>query len=1024
MTGQWTIAANVRVHICLNGFKLTFAEGKRGFRVGANAGADVLDICDCSSGNTGLIETAKSFADHSLVAMIENKASNATLNLYNINIVSGELTSEKSMYGLFSTTTGTKLNIYGGYVNVPKIINAPTSKGGVTNVKSGAVCNVYGTTFTGGKAAFGGNFYVESGGELNLNNATLLNSDGEGNVYVSPDSKLTISGRTNITGGNNGNLVLGGTLFVGDAGIDGDSVIGFTAKSNFRFLYSDTDYSKIFVSDNDDYSVKYNNEFNYHIYKKNEISQVDENRKIDIYLLAGQSNAAGTSDYSSAYSPASEGERDLNKYENVKYYYYASLPGGNVFRNYTEYGPVQEGQAHCNKCIGPEMGMASVLDPIYAEKADTDALILKSAVGGTTLLYHQDENGNTVDITGKRVNDDSYNKKGSWYPTALDKSSAFGYYRTSGYLTRDFKRNITTVYNDLIEMGYKKENINFVGLSWMQGESDKKFPNEYKEVFQVWIKEIRDHISSVAGDDYSNLPLVIGEMAETSGSSTESSMTVNRRFISMQKTLPNVISNTITIPLKDFKVTALVDGVNTFIGSDEWHWKYTDMLKIGKLFANGVLSLVNGTADYHTHCECGDTAKGVGDHICNSVEKWVPVYCVEGLEFIQQPGEHWVYLENDIKFNKVFAVPVGSKLHICLNGHNIYGVDNDRVFHQYVEGDTELSIADCSGGGSVCAVGQLEKTKQGATLFVSPKGDYETKFNLYGGTIANGISGVQGNYGGNIALSNATFNMYGGVIENGSSPNSETNPTKGFGGNVGVDSSAVFNMYAGEIKNGSSATMGGNVSVSKNSTFNMYGGVISGGQSAKGGNIYVRTNSAFNAFGGEIVSAKSNGGLVLESVNIALSGDIVIKNNVGGNLVVDKDSTVLVGEMGNNSQVGVTLKSGNVIGEADLSAQSHFFADYGKYTVRSISGNLTVVLAGDLDADGSVTKDDISNIALIIARLSNESDPYKLAVADANCDGIIDINDVVILIAPPRIQDVGVVPEGDNADYTGADFGL
>lgn len=205
--------------------------------------------------------------------------------------------------------------------------------------------------------------------------------------------------------------------------------------------------------------------------------------------------------------------------------------------------------------------------------------------------------------------------------------------------------------------------------------------------------------------------------------------------------------------------------------------------------------------------------------------------------------------------------------------------------------------------------------------------DTTNTLNMYGGTIRNGVSGIDNLKGysvhrwasGNVTLNaqntaksaingSVVFNMYGGEIYGGTFEEGIDNHA---GGNVAAvaKSGSTVNIYGGIIKDGTAPNNGGNIYVyGSASALNMYGGTISGGRGYNGGNIYSNAApvylSEYALIENGYATIESDGG----GGNIRTTGALttygVIRNGesraFGGNLIVegvDNTHTIAGGEI-------------------------------------------------------------------------------------------------------------------------------
>ena len=316
------------------------------------------------------------------------------------------------------------------------------------------------------------------------------------------------------------------------------------------------------------------------------VSAVQNEKAIDIYLIAGQSNAVGSTKITSG----STGVDASIYYENVWYAGEAHRQtSGSIGYNIdlSEKRMVAQGMGYTTQHIGPELGMAHFLNEHYGENGDRDVAIVKTAAGGTTLLLNE----RSVHAGDNKTGNQYYDNYGSWYPESLwdvrDNNGkkvnlwdAQYYYQRTGLQYRAFVKNIAEEYEYLVKQGYT--DIKFRALIWMQGESDRKAPQDYADVFPIFVDDLRNRISEISGEDYSKMTIVAGEISQTFGSADATSVSLNTNFNEMLTELTGEIENMFTIPSAEFDIN-LPNGGGV-VGSDSSHWNYDDMFEIGKLF--------------------------------------------------------------------------------------------------------------------------------------------------------------------------------------------------------------------------------------------------------------------------------------------------------------------------------------------------------------------------------------------------------------------------------------------------------
>lgn len=304
--------------------------------------------------------------------------------------------------------------------------------------------------------------------------------------------------------------------------------------------------------------------------------------KIDIYILAGQSNASGTTKI----ELADPGERDLNRYEAVRYYTNrADTDGTFPCPPHTDFCAVAEGLGYNETRIGPELGMAQALAPHY----DTEAhfsLILKVAAGGTSIRFH-DGLVPTAEGTLKR-----YLARGSWCPPCMESGENTDPARPSGFLLRAAQNHICECLQKLLTLGFRAENIRFCALCWMQGETDRKHPADYPGYFHPLMADIRRSLSEAAKTDYTKLPVIVGEISETFFSAQPDAVAANRAFIQCQHRLAETDPTVTVLPTGKYQLCKLgADGEDIPLGTDHMHWAYRDMLPVGRLFGEAAYRL-------------------------------------------------------------------------------------------------------------------------------------------------------------------------------------------------------------------------------------------------------------------------------------------------------------------------------------------------------------------------------------------------------------------------------------------------
>ena len=330
-------------------------------------------------------------------------------------------------------------------------------------------------------------------------------------------------------------------------------------------------------------------------------AKADETLKtIDVYLLMGQSNAAGHTKVSSGDASLTSAtfnnvlvgganQPKLNGSSDYKYLDYNSLV------------PAKKGlgrsEINGEKYMGPEYGMAKILSearvtvngasvPLYDE--NNKAVIFKYAAGGTELLNYVDEE-----------NDRNY---GNWYPRSLQNPNEKGYVTGStGGLYNGAVKAFRTFTNNLKNAGYK---VSVKGIAWMQGEDDRDKAEEYRSVIQSFVRDLREDISIITGEDASSVMFAMGEISETFRTSNQRS--ANQKFIKMQNEVVSALMPAVTVETGDMPInlpknelaqygyTEAQATLNSYgdytVGSDQWHWNAKDMVTLGERFGTAFLT--------------------------------------------------------------------------------------------------------------------------------------------------------------------------------------------------------------------------------------------------------------------------------------------------------------------------------------------------------------------------------------------------------------------------------------------------
>lgn len=285
---------------------------------------------------------------------------------------------------------------------------------------------------------------------------------------------------------------------------------------------------------------------------------------IDFYLVAGQSNAAGSSAFTEAMKEINPAYK--NGYEYILY-------SGSSNRTVRLGVPTKLGFGSGDYSFGPEMGMADAMSQFYNEETGRYAAIIKYAYGGTR-LYDNLSGSDAVE--------------GSWCPPSwLAVNKPLDEVRSGG-LFRAFVNHIESCVADYEAMGF---DVNIQSVYWMQGESDINAHAKdglYDDIFKVWISDLRNSVCDIMNDDtYQSLPIIVGEISEYfNSSSDEAYHRKNLEFVQMQREVIGSWDNVYVIPQGNVPT---VDYDN-----DNAHWGFHEHVWNGYMVGSKMLEIAHG----------------------------------------------------------------------------------------------------------------------------------------------------------------------------------------------------------------------------------------------------------------------------------------------------------------------------------------------------------------------------------------------------------------------------------------------
>ena len=266
--------------------------------------------------------------------------------------------------------------------------------------------------------------------------------------------------------------------------------------------------------------------------------------EIDIYLIAGQSNAAGYG--TGTIEESLTDTRYSDGFDNVLYFGEAD---NNKFSEFTN-AKIGNGIG-ITRC-GAEIGMAAALSSGNRMNA-----IIKYAKGGTPLW---------PDTTGKYAVE-----SGTWTsPSYIEDKNITTEGTKIGLLYTEFISTVTTAVAELREMGYTPV---LRGMWWMQGEAESgnlERATEYPNMLKYLISDLRSDLSEIFSASCDNMPFVMGG--------------INGNHTAVGKTLPAYIANINAAQIAVCETVNNVYRVDTqgLPQIDEWHYSNQSQHTIGK----------------------------------------------------------------------------------------------------------------------------------------------------------------------------------------------------------------------------------------------------------------------------------------------------------------------------------------------------------------------------------------------------------------------------------------------------------
>ena len=428
---------------------------------------------------------------------------------------------------------------------------------------------------------------------------------------------------------------------------------------------------------------------------------------VDVYFIAGQSNAAGCSDFyrgdasdKTAFNLTGEWREKAkqgiytNGFNNVWYFGFAgvSSKADAGTRFLTELVPVKvaQGSNYTNE-FGPELGMAEYFSKHYgpgSENPNRQAVIIKYAVGAASLI-------------GEKAADwcswcaPTYRKNHNITPFGNDL-----YYELVGKNSDQADGVYYKALSAIKAKGFT--DVDLKGFYWSQGEAECNSSDYTKhgEALEALIVDLRKDFntasqsfvkanSGVSVDGASDLDFLISEIAPTFATNSKRADGQSNNFhirevVRQQKAVASKLSNVYTLPTQNYVITNKSDllksdltGTTESYCGDKWHYSADDMLDIGNNAAR-TLCGVNSTQTTSLRINVNaESESGMPIEVDQ-----VSLVC--GKTYTAQVNDGVAIFSN---------LPVGN-YEVKVEGFNHVGEDNKYLANYYVEAKQNTTVSD------------------------------------------------------------------------------------------------------------------------------------------------------------------------------------------------------------------------------------------------------------------------------------------------------------------------------------------
>lgn len=305
-------------------------------------------------------------------------------------------------------------------------------------------------------------------------------------------------------------------------------------------------------------------------------NEFTDNRIVDVYLLAGQSNAAGytpVSGLKKAYTYG--GTFDEKKYdEYVSGYrdilYFGITATADPLSANEKLSYVCMGKGHAVTHMGPELGFAEYMSALYGKNSadGRKAMLLKYAVGATTLGEFKNEV------------QDNY---GNWMSPSMKKTyKGEKLHEKAGLLYDNLLLTVKLGLRELLENGYTPV---IKGMMWIQGCGDATqddLSHTYAENLKTFLCDFRSDLTNLLQSEFagrveecdmSAMPVIIGKIGPHLRNAKYWDV-VRDQMQSLTKTMERV-------RIAETEDCILPDPNDN---NDVWHFSAKDSLSLGRRF--------------------------------------------------------------------------------------------------------------------------------------------------------------------------------------------------------------------------------------------------------------------------------------------------------------------------------------------------------------------------------------------------------------------------------------------------------